>query len=213
MFGIVYKATCLPTGLAYIGQTTKPLAFRKRVHFQEARRGIDRPFYRAIRTYGEDSFRYEVLQDCVPVAELGKTEQAFIAAYDTYHNGYNTNRGGGGRHGRYKTSFVNIADAPRFKADMIRTMQKVDEIPYPNVLNKDEIYDICADCFKHCSLTPRQLWWICQCIYYAPKNAYKAIGFCNDCINMLFPDANDTITIYAEILLYQLTRIYDDEDK
>ena len=95
--GIIYKATCIETGHAYIGQTTKSLALRKQEHLQKARSGSDTPFHQAIRDYIEDAFHWEVLAEDIPQAQLGEEEQFYIGLHDTFHNGYNANRGGGGK--------------------------------------------------------------------------------------------------------------------
>lgn len=95
--GIIYKATCTETGLAYVGQTTKSLALRKQKHLQKARSGSDTPFHQAIREHGEDAFHWEVLAEGIPYAQLDEEEQSYIDLDDTFDNGYNANRGGGGK--------------------------------------------------------------------------------------------------------------------
>ena len=95
--GIIYKATCIETGHAYIGQTTKSLALRKQEHLQKARSGSDTPFHQAIRDYIEDVFHWEVLAEGIPYAQLDEEEQSYINLLDTFDNGYNANRGGGGK--------------------------------------------------------------------------------------------------------------------
>lgn len=95
--GIIYKATCTETGLAYVGQTTKPLAVRKEKHSQRVSSGSDTPFHQAISEYGEDAFVWEVLAEGIPQAQLGEKEQFYIDLHDTFDNGYNANRGGGGK--------------------------------------------------------------------------------------------------------------------
>ena len=95
--GIIYKATCTETGLAYVGQTTKSLALRKQKHLQKARSGSDTPFHQAIREHGEDAFHWEVLAEGIPYAQLDEEEQSYINLLDTFDNGYNANRGGGGK--------------------------------------------------------------------------------------------------------------------
>ena len=86
--GVVYMATV--NNKSYIGQTID-FKERKRVHSLACR---DTHFHRAIRKYGADSVRWEILEDNIPEIELNNREIHWIEVYDTYHNGYNMTLGG-----------------------------------------------------------------------------------------------------------------------
>lgn len=63
MKGIIYKYTS-PSGKCYIGQTInedRRKLQHKRAALNENHKEYDKPFYRALRKYGWDSFEYEVL--------------------------------------------------------------------------------------------------------------------------------------------------------
>ena len=64
MKGIIYKYTS-PSGKCYIGQTInedRRKLQHKRAAFNENHKEYDKPFYRALRKYGWDSFEYEVVR-------------------------------------------------------------------------------------------------------------------------------------------------------
>lgn len=62
MIFIIYKATCLLNNKSYIGQTSKPLARRQNQHNRSAIDKSNFAFHRAIRKYGFDNFKWEVLK-------------------------------------------------------------------------------------------------------------------------------------------------------
>lgn len=87
--GVIYKATNLIDGKAYIGQT-KNFETRKRQHL---RAKDDYPFHLALRKYGEENFEWAILEEC-DNSELNKRESYWIFYYNTYRNGYNVTKGG-----------------------------------------------------------------------------------------------------------------------
>lgn len=88
--GVIYKATCLNTNQAYIGQTIRPL--QKRI--KEHERAFDGyAIHEAIRKYGKDNFVWEIIEEC-PDNQLDEREKYWIAFYDTYYKGYNETKGG-----------------------------------------------------------------------------------------------------------------------
>ena len=104
MKGIIYKYTS-PSGKSYIGQTVKEnkrKAQHKRSAFNETDAAYDTPFHKAIRKYGWDSFKYEVLYTIIDSneelvrEELNKREVYYIGKYNTFEKGYNCNIGGSG---------------------------------------------------------------------------------------------------------------------
>lgn len=78
----------------YVGQT-KNFVVRKAVHLYAARKGCERPLYRAIRKYGEDAFVFEILEECDD-SLINDREQYWISQYDSFNRekGYNLTSGG-----------------------------------------------------------------------------------------------------------------------
>ena len=96
-YGIVYKATNVLNGKGYVGQTTRNFQSYIKEHFNKARRHEykTRYFYRAIRKYGQDAFKWEILCECYSAADLSIKEQEFIQQFNTCGaGGYNMNEGG-----------------------------------------------------------------------------------------------------------------------
>lgn len=91
-----YKLTS-PSGKVYHGITVKSVERRLEQHRYNAIRGLHYPLYKAIRKYGFDSFKVEVLSDSIDADELWALEVAAIAADNSLApNGYNATVGGDG---------------------------------------------------------------------------------------------------------------------
>lgn len=92
--GIIYKITNTVNNKSYIGQTQLSLEKRYNEHFRDSNRR-DYKFSRAIRKYGKEAFSVEILEE-VPAEKLNEREMFWIDTFDTYHNGYNSTKGGEG---------------------------------------------------------------------------------------------------------------------
>ena len=90
----IYKATNLLNGMSYIGQTVD---FRGRV-WQHLRCNPreDCKFHDAIKEFGRDNFDFEIIDTADSEKKALELERYYIEKYDTYHNGYNMNKGGVG---------------------------------------------------------------------------------------------------------------------
>jgi len=95
--GITYRIT-FPNDKCYIGQTMRRLAERKHQYkdqcFHESRVGYDLKISCAIRKYGWDNLRWDILHVGVPIDKLDEMEIQEIAKHDSYNNGYNSTEGG-----------------------------------------------------------------------------------------------------------------------
>jgi len=94
-------ATCQMTGKKYVGGTKYSLDKRKRQHISSAMNyGAYNEFFKAIRTWGEWSFDWEVLVDMneLPDDNLWDIERQLIVQYDLLEpdKGYNMTQGRGG---------------------------------------------------------------------------------------------------------------------
>jgi hypothetical protein len=97
---IIYKATNKENGKIYVGQTVQPLHLRQLDHRKKSRdKRCKVGFPAAVRKYGWDAFSWEVIDTAETIEELNDKEIYWISHLDTYHNGYNLTKGGGGTHG------------------------------------------------------------------------------------------------------------------
>jgi len=92
---VIYKATNKIDDKCYIGQTKKKLQTRIYDHLRKSKyTDLNIHFYNAIRKYGWDNFKWEVLCECESKRELDEMEFHYIKQYDSYDNGYNMTLGG-----------------------------------------------------------------------------------------------------------------------
>lgn len=94
--GIIYKAT-LPSEKSYIGKTFSDFEKYKQRHIKNALNNNDkysRAFYNAIRKYGPEKIKWEILfRNKCHINKLNSLEEFFIAYYDSMKNGYNMTPG------------------------------------------------------------------------------------------------------------------------
>lgn len=96
----IYCITNLINGKRYIGQSIRienRWEEHKRNAFDLSREEYNKPFYQAIRKYGLDNFKFEILEEC-KVEELDEKEKYWIKYYQTFppdlDKGYNLTPGG-----------------------------------------------------------------------------------------------------------------------
>lgn len=94
---VIYKAT-LPNNKSYIGCTTLKLSDRIKGHKSNAKNtSTNMLFHKAIRKYGFNSVKWEVLFETNDAKILYKKEQEFIQTFNSLTpNGYNLTLGGEG---------------------------------------------------------------------------------------------------------------------
>lgn len=86
----IYTITNTTNGKQYIGASSD-VYVRKSNHYSELRRGthhnkhLQRSFYK----YGEENFKFVVLQRGIPNKDLYRCEKNFIIAFDSLNSGYN----------------------------------------------------------------------------------------------------------------------------
>lgn len=95
---LIYKATS-PSGKIYIGKTNN-FSERKRLHKVNAfnQNAVDYPtvFHKAIRKYGFESIKWEILEENIPEELLNIKECEWIQGFNAYKKGYNQTLGGEG---------------------------------------------------------------------------------------------------------------------
>lgn len=93
---IIYRAIS-PSGKVYIGQT-KDLNARKRQHKYDSlttnSNSFNTPFHNAIRKYGIENFKWEILEKDIPSWIINIKEIEFIKIFNSFSNGYNLTIGG-----------------------------------------------------------------------------------------------------------------------
>lgn len=93
----LYKITNIVNNKAYIGITKSSLIQRWTEHLRDSVNPIY-PLHLAIRKYGSDNFKMELLQESVDRDEISLSEDPVIELYQTriYQHGYNVAKGGYG---------------------------------------------------------------------------------------------------------------------
>lgn len=83
----------------YIGQTTMTVHERFMVHMKPSTAKLRRNYklYNAVTKYGRDKFYVETLEAGIPLELLNRKEIEYIAAYNSFYDGYNSTKGGDGR--------------------------------------------------------------------------------------------------------------------
>lgn len=95
MIGLIYIGW-FPNGKGYCGKTTD-FELRKDRHKKDAEGGGKWLMSRAIRKWGWDSIRWEIVYDNVPIEDLDRLEIETIVWFGFYgKNGYNMTPGGDG---------------------------------------------------------------------------------------------------------------------
>jgi hypothetical protein len=96
----IYKITVIPLNQFYIGLDTKPVykQARWKEHCRSAFKGQKkRKIHNAMRTYGLDQCRYEVIDEKFnSIGSLALAEIEYIKKFDSYKNGLNSTPGGDG---------------------------------------------------------------------------------------------------------------------
>jgi group I intron endonuclease len=93
---LIYRFTNTVNGKVYIGQTVKSLAARKSLHDWAVRNRKGQAIHAAIRKYGWDAFKVEILYRAKTIDELNAMETFFIILHQSHkpENGYNRSLGG-----------------------------------------------------------------------------------------------------------------------
>lgn len=93
----VYRLTNSVNNKIYVGATTDGAGVRWNRHVQKANSGSDYPFHQAIREFGKDAFRLDVLEMCDTFEKMNEREAHWIATLSATNPeiGYNKKIGGG----------------------------------------------------------------------------------------------------------------------
>lgn len=169
--GIIYKYTS-PSGKSYIGQTIHP-GKRKHQHYKNALDGHKGTFYDAIRKYGWDSFKYEVLfttfEEDFNLRQqiLNEREIYYIGLYDTFRNGYNETIGGNQLSGQDHPSYgthLTIDHARKLKQSVQKQVSQ-----YDNNGNYIATYQSVTEAGRITGCDPSQIIAVCRGKQYSSK--------------------------------------------
>ena len=94
MKGYIYLIENKINGKKYIGKTYRTIELRWKEHVKDAKRFPDRPLYKAILKYGEESFSISEIEY---VEDVEEREVFWIAYYGCFSAGYNATMGGDGK--------------------------------------------------------------------------------------------------------------------
>jgi group I intron endonuclease len=95
---IIYKVTNLINGQIYIGKTIRSLKARKRAHLVNAfGNGYRSRFHAAIKKYGKENFKWEIIDRCLFPETLNDLEAHYIRLFNCVApHGMNLTAGGEG---------------------------------------------------------------------------------------------------------------------
>lgn len=90
----IYLITNIINGRKYVGLTTKPIEERFKAHKYAANLNQGYYLHNAMRKYGVDNFKIELIDTADSIDELKEKEIFNIEKYDTFNTGYNLTIGG-----------------------------------------------------------------------------------------------------------------------
>ena len=149
MIGYVYLSTCVVTNKVYVGITIQKFYKRKcdhiKVSFNPNDRAYNHHFHRAIRKYGKDNFKWEIIETINKetridlIKELKRLEIYYINKYNSKENGYNSTDGG-------DTSKIICKKIKVFNdsGELIEILNGVLEASNKYNISKNTIWSICG---------------------------------------------------------------------
>lgn len=93
----IYCITNIINNKKYIGLSSniyRRWGEHRRVPFNESSKEYNYPLYRAIRKYGLENFKFEIIEQCSDEKKLLEKEAHWIKYYDSINKGYNITAGG-----------------------------------------------------------------------------------------------------------------------
>lgn len=149
MIGYVYLSTCVVTNKVYVGITIQKFYKRRcehiKVSFNSNDKAYNHHFHRAIRKYGKENFKWEVLETIKKetreelIQELKRLEIKYIKKYNSKQNGYNSTDGGDS----------SCIECKRIKiysdnGELLEIMNNAAEVSNKYKIPKNTIWSICG---------------------------------------------------------------------
>ena len=128
--GFIYKITS-PSNKIYVGQTKKQVPEKRwKEHCWESRSGKTHALSNAIRKYGAENMKFEVIEEC-PDDMLNEREHYWIEKLNSLSpNGYNLRSGGG----------VNeLCEESRARISATKLQKSIDKKGYTGHVRKDDV--------------------------------------------------------------------------
>lgn len=154
----IYKITNIQNGKIYIGQTIRSIEQRFKRHIADALNGnLDTHFARAIRKYGKDNFKLELVCSCSSHKDMCEKEQYWIRYYNSIEDGYNEtdalNKCGGNTY-QSKTPEEMKVIAEKIRATKLGNKNPMAKrVKRINIqTNEIEIFDTVIACAQACGI-------------------------------------------------------------
>jgi len=132
--GEIYKITNIINGKIYIGQTQIGIVKRWLKHI-ETSKYKNFKISKAIRKYGEDKFKIEVIDYAYTTNELNEKEKYWIEKYDSFKNGYNSTKGGEDNPMNYEENRKKVSEGVKGNTNWLgrkHTQEEKDKISKGN---------------------------------------------------------------------------------
>ncbi|HFK1435009.1 TPA: NUMOD3 domain-containing DNA-binding protein [Bacillus cereus] len=152
---IIYKSTNTVNNKVYIGLTASKFEQRKRQHKYSALTANSMcAFHLAIRKYGWDNFKWEIIDEAEDFEGLCEKEKYWISHYDSYGSyGYNETKGGdngflGETHSKETREKISRANKGRIASE--ETRKKMSETRKLITGDKHHLYGKTGEkCFNY----------------------------------------------------------------
>jgi group I intron endonuclease len=103
----IYKVTNTTNNKCYIGLTSRDFETRRYEHIYESKGDSVFKFHQALRKYSYDNFTWEILESGLESIKIANEREMFyIKKFNSYSNGYNMTKGGGGRDNYFFSSLA-----------------------------------------------------------------------------------------------------------
>lgn len=118
--GFIYRIYDKINDKNYIGQTITSIEERWKQHIAKSQRGSKNSFHKKIREVGIENFEVSSLDSVSTkdrsqmVEKLNYLEIKYIEQFDSFRNGYNSNRGGNGDKTHCKTKIICLETGVEF---------------------------------------------------------------------------------------------------
>lgn len=109
----IYLITNIKNNKKYVGQVIQHRGYKIRFneHICGTKYSNSKRLYSAIKCYGKDNFKVELIEDNIPENIIDARESYYIDKYNTFYIngfGYNMTKGGQGIHGYKHTDYNKL---------------------------------------------------------------------------------------------------------
>ena len=169
----IYKITNVLNKKNYIGITSRGIEVRFKEHLAAARYGKDKyPFHSALKKYGEENFKIEVIDTCDTIEQARLLECKYIKIFHSYiqEDGYNATLGGD------INAHLCGENSPRAKIDYDDFLEIKEQLETTNLFFKEIAEKIPGCSEKMIDEINRGLTWYNDTIEYPIRKNGKSIS-------------------------------------